>query len=260
MTGAGRAHRHARILAAVLTGPERIEVREVPRPPCPEGGLLLKVTACGVCGSDVRAYRGRKQIQERHAIADQVLPGHIIGHEIAGVIEGVGSGVTRFRLGDLVAVAPSLTCGTCDACRRGQSTVCRNYQALGWQHPGGFAEYVAVPARLLADESVNRIPEGLLAWKACLAEPLACAIHAQDALQIGPGDSVLILWSLPASHCPARPMHSSLSSRDHGFIRRWSSNHSNFLRSVSTLGGDIPKTPTPDCPPAGRSWFGRWIK
>jgi len=183
--------------AAVLMGPGRIELIEVPRPPCPEGGLLIKVAACGVCGSDIRAYHGRKQIKEKHVIAGQVLPGHIIGHEIAGVVEAVGSGVMGFRPGELVTVAPSLTCGTCDACCRGQSTVCRSYQALGWQYLGGFAEYVAVPARLLHDGSVNRIPEGVSAWKACLAEPLACAIHAQDVIGIGPGDSVLVLGGGP---------------------------------------------------------------
>ena len=183
--------------AAVLMGPGRIELIEVPRPPCPEAGLLLKVAACGVCGSDIRAYHGRKQIKEKHVIAGQVLPGHIIGHEIAGVVEAVGSGVMGFRPGELVTVAPSLTCGTCDACCRGQSTVCRSYQALGWHYPGGFAEYVAVPARLLHDGSVNRIPEGVSAWKACLAEPLACAIHAQDVIGIGPGDSVLVLGGGP---------------------------------------------------------------
>jgi len=183
--------------AALLMGPGLIELIEVPCPPCPEGGLLLKVVACGVCGSDIRAYHGRKQITQKHAVAGQTLPGHIIGHEIAGVVEAVGSGVASFHPGELVTVAPSITCGTCDACRRGQSTVCQSYQALGWHYPGGFAEYVAVPARLLHDGSVNRIPEGVSAWKACLAEPLACVIHAQDAIGIGPGDSVLVLGAGP---------------------------------------------------------------
>jgi L-iditol 2-dehydrogenase len=183
--------------AALLMRPGRIELVQVPRPACPEGGLLLKVAACGVCGSDIRAYHGRKQITQKHAVAGQTLPGHIIGHEIAGTVEAVGSGVASFHPGELVTVAPSITCGTCDACRRGQSTVCRSYQALGWQYPGGFAEYVAVPPRLLHDGSVNRIPEGVPAWKACLAEPLACAIHAQDAMGAGPGDSVLVVGAGP---------------------------------------------------------------
>ena len=186
-----------RMLAALLVGPMQIEVREVPRPPCPEDGLRVRVAACGICGSDVRAFRGHKQIEGVHALGGEPLPGHIVGHEIAGVVESVGARVTGFHPGDRITIAPSLTCGTCDACRRGQSAVCRNYGALGWQMPGGFAEYVAVPARLLSDGSINRIPEGVPAWKACMAEPLACAVHGQSALRVGADDSVLIVGGGP---------------------------------------------------------------
>ena len=186
-----------RMLAAVLLGPERIDVHEVPRPTCPADGLVLKVGACGICGSDVRAFRGHKAIHGVHEVGGEVLPGHIVGHEIAGVVEAVGPAVTGVRVGDRIAVAPSLTCGTCDACRRGQSTVCRSYGALGWQTPGGFAEYVAVPGRLLADGSINHIPGSMPSWKASMAEPLACAVHGQSALRVGPEDSVLVVGGGP---------------------------------------------------------------
>lgn len=186
-----------KMLAALVLGPEHLEVREVPRPTCPEDGLRVRVTACGICGSDIRAFRGHKQIQGVHALGGKPLPGHIVGHEIAGVVESVGARVTGFRPGDRITIAPSLTCGTCDACRRGQSAVCRDYGALGWQMPGGFADYVAVPARLLEDGSINRIPEGVPAWKACMAEPLACAVHGQSALRVGADDSVLIMGGGP---------------------------------------------------------------
>jgi L-iditol 2-dehydrogenase len=192
-----RGQASGKMLAALLLGPERIEAREVPRPTCPEDGLLVKVDACGICGSDVRAFRGHKTIHSVHTVGGEVLPGHIVGHEIAGVVESVGPNAAGFRPGDRIAVAPSLTCGTCDACRRGQSTVCRSYGALGWQAPGGFAEYVAVPGRLLADGSINHIPPGVPLWKACMAEPLACAVHGQTALQVGPEDSVLIVGGGP---------------------------------------------------------------
>ncbi len=186
-----------KMLAALLLGPERLEVREVPCPTCPEDGLRVRVAACGICGSDIRAFRGHKQVQAVHALGGERLPGHIVGHEIAGVVESVGVRVTGFHPGERITIAPSLTCGTCDACRRGQSAVCRNYGALGWQLPGGLAEYVAVPARLLADGSINRIPDGVPAWKACLAEPLACAVHGQSALRVGAEDSVLIVGGGP---------------------------------------------------------------
>jgi L-iditol 2-dehydrogenase len=185
------------MLAAVLVGPERIETLDVPRPTCPVDGVILKVGACGICGSDVRAFRGHKAIHGVHQVGGEILPGHIVGHEIAGVVEAVGPTVTGVRAGDRITVAPSLTCGACDACRRGQSTVCRTYGALGWRLPGGFAEYVAVPGRLLTDGSVNRIPTGMPAWKASMAEPLACAVHGQSALRVGPEDSVLIVGGGP---------------------------------------------------------------
>jgi L-iditol 2-dehydrogenase len=192
-----RGHASKTMIAAVLVGPEQIETREVPRPTCPDDGLVLRVDACGICGSDVRAFRGHKAIHGVHEVGGEVLSGHIVGHEIAGVVESVGPTVTGVRTGDRVTVAPSLTCGTCDACRRGQSTVCRTYGALGWKVPGGFAEYVAVPGRLLADGSVNHFPAAMPAWKACMAEPLACAVHGQSALRVGPEDNVLIVGGGP---------------------------------------------------------------
>jgi L-iditol 2-dehydrogenase len=178
--------------AAVLAGPTRLEVREVPQPACPDDGLRLRVAACGICGSDIRAFRGHKALAGVHLLAGEAVSGHIVGHEIAGIVDAVGPRVTAFAPGDRLTVAPSLTCGTCDACRLGQSVVCRSYGALGWTVPGGFAEYVAVPGRLLADGSINRIPDSLPAWQASVTEPLACAVHAQTALQVGKGDRVLV--------------------------------------------------------------------
>lgn len=197
MTPGEQPSRQPLMTAALLRGPEQIELAEVPRPPCPEGGLLLRVAACAVCGSDIRMFLGRKRIQGSQEIGGKVLPGHILGHEVAGVIEVVGLAASGFSPGELVTVAPSITCGACDACCRGQSVVCRNYQALGYQYPGGFAEYLAVPARLLADGSINRVPGGVPPWAACLAEPLACALNAHQAMGIGPGDSVLIVGAGP---------------------------------------------------------------
>ncbi len=193
--GQGQARKS--MLAAVLVGPERIVAQDVPCPACPEDGFVLRVNACGICGSDVRAFRGHKAIHGIHEVGGEVLSGHIVGHEMAGVVDMVGPAATGIRAGERVVIAPSLTCGACDACRRGQSTVCRSYGALGWRLPGGFAEYMAVPGALLADGSVNRIPADLPFWKASLAEPLACAVHGQSALQVGPEDSVLIVGGGP---------------------------------------------------------------
>ncbi len=197
MTDASTASGNGTMLAAMLLGPEQIEIREVPRPACPEDGLLLRVEACGICGSDVRAFRGHKSVPAVHSLGGEPLPGHIIGHEVAGVVEAVGPRVAAYRPGESVTVAPSLICGTCDVCRQGHGSVCRNYAALGWHLPGGLAEFVAIPGRLVTDGSVNRISPTIPAWKACMAEPLACAVHGQSALAVGAGDSLLIVGGGP---------------------------------------------------------------
>jgi L-iditol 2-dehydrogenase len=155
------------------------------------------VLACAICGSDGRLFLGRKRIKESQEIDGRPLPGPIIGHEIAGRIVEVGEGVTQYRSGELVIVAPGISCGTCDLCRAGQFLVCRNYEALGYRYPGGFAQYLAVPALLVNDGSVNRIPAGTPSWTACLAEPLACTLNAQEAMGIRKGDTVLIAGGGP---------------------------------------------------------------
>src|SRR5574342_1030996 len=88
--------------AALLVAPEKLEIRDIPRPSCPDGGLLLRVLACAICGSDGRLFLGRKRIKGSQEIDGQPLPGPIIGHEIAGRIVDVGTGVTQYRSGDLV--------------------------------------------------------------------------------------------------------------------------------------------------------------
>jgi L-iditol 2-dehydrogenase len=153
--------------------------------------------ACAICGSDSRLFLGRKRIKGNQEIDGRALPGPIIGHEITGRILQVGAGVTQFQPDELVTVAPGISCGTCDRCRAEQVLVCRNYEALGYRYPGGFAQYLAVPALLVNDGSVNRIPAGTPPWAACLAEPLACTLNAQEAMGIRKGDTVLIAGGGP---------------------------------------------------------------
>jgi L-iditol 2-dehydrogenase len=183
--------------AALLVAPERFELQDVPRPACPEGGLLLRVLACAICGSDSRLFLGRKRIKGSQEIDRRPLSGPIIGHEIAGRIVEVGAGVTQYRWGDDVVVAPGIACGACDLCRAGHAQICRNYEALGYRYPGGFAQYLAVPALLINDGSVNRIPPGTPSCTACLAEPLACTLNAQETMGIRNGDTVLIVGAGP---------------------------------------------------------------
>lgn len=183
--------------AALLVAPERFELQVVPRPRCPKGGLVLRVLACAICGSDSRLYLGRKHIKGHQEIGGRPLPGPIIGHEIAGRIVEVDAGVTQYRPGEQVIVAPGIACGACDLCHAGHVQICRNYEALGYRYPGGFAQYVAVPELLVNDGSVNRTPAGTPPWAACLAEPLACALNAQEAMGIRKRDTVFIAGAGP---------------------------------------------------------------
>lgn len=187
----------ATMQAGLLVAPERFELQVVPRPRCPKDGLVLRVLACAICGSDNRLFLGRKRIKGQQEIDGRPLAGPIIGHEIAGRIVEVGAGVTRYRPGEQVVVAPGIACGACDLCQAGHVQICRNYEALGYRYPGGFAQYVAVPALLVNDGSVNRIPAGTPPSVACLAEPLACALNAQEAMDVRAGDTVLIAGAGP---------------------------------------------------------------
>lgn len=174
--------------AAVFHGPNDLRLENRPVPAIAEDQLLLKVEACAICGSDLRTYRfGASNITEPVTL----------GHEIAGAIVEVGGALTGFCPGQRVAVAPAIPCGECRYCRQGMETVCDNLRSIGYQFHGGFAEFMAVPFSAIRAGCVNTIPEGLSFAEATLAEPLACAINAQELLNVGPADTVVILGAGP---------------------------------------------------------------
>lgn len=106
----------------------------------------------------------------------------------------LGPGTAGFRVGDRVVIAPvAVTCGECRLCRRGHVNLCPSRRILGYHFPGGFAEYVAVPAAAVAQGLVLPLPDHLAFAEACLAEPLACVLNGQEPLAIGPDDTVVIL-------------------------------------------------------------------
>src|SRR5690606_6694637 len=133
--------------------------------------VLVKVRACGVCGTDVKTYvRGHPRIQ----------PGSVLGHEIAG--EVVESRNSRFVVGQRVALGPYAPCGRCAECRRDRPSLCRNL-GTAFAEPGGFAEYVKVPERL-ADLVMYTVPDSMTFELAALAEPIACCVHGLEALDL----------------------------------------------------------------------------
>ena len=143
--------------------------------------VLIKVAACGVCGTDVHIYHGSKGSAEVH-------PPVVLGHEFSGIIVQTGTAVDRFSPGDHVTVDPNIYCGECSFCRRGQKQLCQNLQAIGVTRNGGFAEYCYAPQQqcfLLSDSVPLR--------HGAMAEPLACCLHGIDRAEIRPGDTVCVI-------------------------------------------------------------------
>jgi len=158
-----------------------VRIEEMPRPEIGSGELLVKVIASGICGSDVLEwYRIKK--------APLVL-----GHEIAGEIVEVGTGVDRFRVGDRVFVSHHVPCNTCWYCMHGNHTVCETLHTTNFD-PGGFAEYVRIPS-INVDRGTFILPEEVSYEEGAFVEPLACVIRGQRVAQFRPGQTVLIIGS-----------------------------------------------------------------
>lgn len=175
--------------AALFEGPGSIVVREVDDPRCPPGGMVVRVRACGICGSDVRNFRS--------GLRGGSLP-QIMGHEIAGIVEEAGPGSRRFRPGDTVAVAPDISCGDCHYCRLGLVNLCISHRMIGTHWPGGFAQYVAIPEEAVARGIIHPIPADVPHAHAALAEPLSSVLACQEAAGIGPGMAVAVFGDGPA--------------------------------------------------------------
>jgi len=169
--------------------PRDFEIRQVPIPQIGDDEVLLKVSCCGVCGTDSHVHSGE------FITKFPLIP----GHEVVGTIADLGKNVKGFSKGDRVVGDPSIVCGNCFYCRRGQVLLCENYEGLGVTLPGGFADYCAFQAK-----KVYKI-HNLTDQEATLIEPAACAIHGLDklsppvgieALVIGAGPTGLILAQL----------------------------------------------------------------
>lgn len=183
---------HKTMLAARLHGPSDLRVEEVPHPGAPgPGEVLLRVTATGVCGSDLHPY-------ETGSIGDTVLESPLVlGHEFAGVVEEVGDGVQNLAPGTRVAVDPAWTCGQCEQCQRGNPNLCRKQRFCGLApNDGSLCEWMRVPAR-----HCFSMPENISNSSAALLEPLGIALHATDLARIRVGDAVAVIGAGPIGLC-----------------------------------------------------------
>jgi threonine 3-dehydrogenase len=157
-----------------------LELQDVPRPEPRSGEVLIRVAATSLCGTDHHIYRWDEWAQGR------IHPPRIIGHELAGEVVEMGTGISTVAVGDYVAAESHITCGICFQCRTGNAHVCKTYRILGVDLDGSYAEYVRLPERVLWKTSREIPPE-----QACLQEPLGNAVHAALAEDIT-GQSVLI--------------------------------------------------------------------
>jgi L-iditol 2-dehydrogenase len=188
--------------ALLLSKYRSLEIADVPMPAAGAGEVLIRVGACGICGSDVHGYDGS---------SGRRIPPIVMGHEAAGRIAAVGAGVTGLAEGDRVTFDSTIYCGACGFCKRGEMNLCDHRQVLGvscgdYSRAGAFAEFVAVPARV-----VYKLPESISFAEAAMLEAVAVAIHAvslakisaeSTALVVGAGTiGVLILQALRAAGC-----------------------------------------------------------
>jgi len=168
----------AAMRAAVFPSPGVCEILERETPNASEGHVLIRVEACGLCGTDLHIFRG--QFPASFPLT--------AGHEFAGVVEEAGPGVGSLRPGDRVVVDPNIQCGVCRACQRGLVHLCRALSSYGVSADGGFATHCVVLAR-----QAYKIPRAMPFPVAALTEPVACCVHGIERAQIRPGDTVALI-------------------------------------------------------------------
>ena len=170
--------------ALVLSEYKQLELQDVPQPVPGPGEVLIRIAACGICGSDVHGYDGS---------SGRRIPPLVMGHEAAGTIAGVGAGVTSLQPGDRVTFDSTVYCGQCGFCRRGEVNLCDNRQVVGvscgeYRRAGAFAEFVTVPQRI-----VYPLPASMSFAEAAMLEPVSVALHAVKVSDLHGGESALVI-------------------------------------------------------------------
>jgi L-iditol 2-dehydrogenase len=168
----------------LLTEYSKLSVADMPRPEPGAREVLIRVAACGICGSDVHGFDGS---------SGRRIPPLVMGHEAAGVIAAVGNEATKFKIGDRVTFDSTVYCGECVYCRRGDINLCDRREVIGvscgdYRRHGAFAEYIAVPERI-----VYAMPDCMSFPEAAMLEALAVALHAVKVSGVKKGDTALVV-------------------------------------------------------------------
>src|SRR5271156_1366762 len=161
-----------------------LELADLDIPQPGPGEALIRVAACGICGSDVHGYDGS---------SGRRIPPLVMGHEAAGTIASLGTGVSGWSEGDRVTCDSTIYCGECASCLRGKVNLCDRRQVLGvscgdYRRNGAFSEFVVVPARIM-----HRLPENLPFAEAALLEAVAVALHAVSLVPVAAGSTALVI-------------------------------------------------------------------
>ena len=172
--------------ALLLTASSRLELVDAPDPRPADDEVLVRVRACGICGSDIHGWDGS---------TGRRRPPLIMGHEAAGEIAALGSAVSGWKAGDRVTFDSTIYCGRCAPCQSGRVNLCEDRRVLGvapaeYRQDGAFAEYVALPARIL-----YRLPDSLTFPHAAMVEPVSIAIHAVQRVKVAPTDTAVVVGS-----------------------------------------------------------------
>jgi L-iditol 2-dehydrogenase len=170
--------------ALLLSQYNQLDIADLPAPVPGAEEILVQVAACGICGSDVHGYDGT---------SGRRIPPIVMGHEAAGIVAGVGAGVSNFKAGDRITFDSTVYCGACEFCLKGEVNLCNNRQVVGvscgdYRRAGAFAEYVTVPQRIC-----YQLPEGLAFQEAAMLEAVSVALHAVRVSEMKGGETALVI-------------------------------------------------------------------
>ena len=174
--------------AAVLTEYNKIEWKEVKKPPCGKGEILIQVRYGCICGSDQHIFTG-----EFHPRTQTPL---VMGHEFGGIVHEVGEGVTGWEVGEKVAPDPIIWCGECAACKKGHYPACANLRVIGIDSDGGFTQFISLPPSML-----YKVPENIPDEYIALVEVLGIGCHAKNRAGVQNGDTIVIWGSGKVGLC-----------------------------------------------------------
>lgn len=166
--------------ASVCYKQNDLRTEDLPIPEISDNEVLIKMLACGLCGTDIQKIRG-----------DTVNKPTVLGHEVVGEIVKKGKNVSKFEIGDRVITAIHVPCFTCHYCNKGHYTICEQFRTNNID-PGGFAEFIRIP-ELHLNHLTHKVSNNVTDEEATLIEPIACCLHGLKQADIRPNDSVLIM-------------------------------------------------------------------